>query len=175
MSQPFIAILMGSENDLNTMTHCTDTLSLFNIPHEVRVLSAHRTPELTAQYVKDAQTRGAQVFIAAAGMAAHLAGAVAAHSTRPVIGVPLAASDLNGVDSLLSTAQMPGGMPVACMCIGKAGAINAGHLAAQILAIHDPELHTAILTQRDKKRQSIMAANQKLQDALKDTQRESIE
>lgn len=164
MSSPFIAILMGSANDLDTMQTCADTLSSMNIPHEVNVLSAHRTPDLTQQYVHEATERGAAVFIAAAGLAAHLAGAVAAHTIRPVIGVPLDAGTLGGLDSLLSTVQMPGGMPVATTTIGKPGAKNAAILAAQIMAIQDPSIANTITSMREQKRQSIITSNNKLKD-----------
>ena len=164
MTTPFIAILMGSENDLSVMQSCIDTLESLNIPMEANILSAHRTPELTQQYVKKATERGAQVFIAAAGMAAHLAGAVAANTIRPVIGVPIDAGSLGGLDALLSTVQMPGGMPVATTAIGKAGAKNAALLAAQILALHNQGLAHQIQQQRQMKRQTIQEANLRIKE-----------
>ena len=117
MSEPFVAIVMGSDSDLPVMEASFDVLRSFDIPFEARITSAHRTPEVTKEYVKDAEQRGCAVFIAAAGMAAHLAGAVAGHTTRPVIGVPIKSRALNGLDSLLSIVQMPGGVPVATMAI----------------------------------------------------------
>ena len=129
----FVAILMGSDSDLPVMQSTVDVLKSFDIDYEVRITSAHRTPEDTRHYVSDADARGCAVFIAAAGMAAHLAGAVAAHTLRPVIGVPIDAGPLQGFDALLSTVQMPGGIPVAGVAIGKAGAKNAAYLAVQIL------------------------------------------
>ncbi|MGD8514316.1 MAG: 5-(carboxyamino)imidazole ribonucleotide mutase, partial [Granulosicoccaceae bacterium] len=131
----FVAVLMGSDSDLETMQGCIDVLKSLDIEFEVRVTSAHRTPAATREFVHDAEKRGCVVFIAAAGMAAHLAGTVAGLTTKPVIGVPIDAGPLQGMDALLSTAQMPGGIPVACVAIGKAGAKNAGWLAAQMLAI----------------------------------------
>ena len=131
MSEPFVAILMGSENDLPVMQAGADVLKQLGINYEIKVTSAHRTPTATQQYIGDAVERGCQVFICGAGLAAHLAGATAAHTTKPVIGVPIDAGPLQGLDSLLSTVQMPGGIPVATVAIGKAGAKNAGYLAAQ--------------------------------------------
>ena len=125
---PWVAVLMGSQSDWPTMQACTEALGGLGVEFEVRVTSAHRTPVATAQYVSDASSRGCGVFICAAGLAAHLAGAVAAHTTRPVIGVPMDGGPLNGEDALLSTVMMPGGVPVATVAIGKAGARNAGYL-----------------------------------------------
>jgi len=130
MSEPFVAVLMGSDSDLPVMQASIDTLTSLGIATEARITSAHRTPAETMAYVQDAEQRGCRVFIAAAGLAAHLAGAVAAHTLRPVIGVPLDAGSLGGQDSLLSTVQMPGGIPVATVAIGKPGAKNAAYLAA---------------------------------------------
>ena len=138
--QPFVAVLLGSDSDLPAMQLTLDVLRSFGIRTEVKITSAHRTPERTHAYVKDAEARGCVIFIAAAGLAAHLAGTVAGLTLKPVIGVPMDGSALNGMDALLSTVQMPGGVPVACVAIGKAGAKNAGYLAAQILAIQDPGL-----------------------------------
>ena len=140
MSEPFVAILMGSENDLPVMQAGADVLKQLGINYEIKVTSAHRTPTATQQYIGDAVERGCQVFICGAGLAAHLAGATAAHTTKPVIGVPIDAGPLQGLDSLLSTVQMPGGIPVATVAIGKAGAKNAGYLAAQILSLSDLSL-----------------------------------
>lgn len=138
--QIFVAVLMGSDSDLPVMQATLDVLQSFGIKTEVKITSAHRTPDRTHAYVKDADARGCKVFIAAAGLAAHLAGTVAGLTLKPVIGVPMDGGPLNGMDALLSTVQMPGGVPVGCVAIGKAGAKNAGYLAAQILAIHDSEL-----------------------------------
>ncbi len=131
---------MGSASDLEQMAEAARELERFGVAYEIRVTSAHRTPAETAACVRDCEARGVLVFIAGAGMAAHLAGAVAAHTTRPVLGVPLGGSTLGGLDALLSTAQMPKGVPVATLAIGKAGAANAGVLAVQILALSDPAL-----------------------------------
>jgi 5-(carboxyamino)imidazole ribonucleotide mutase len=136
----FVSILMGSKSDYEVMKNSADVLKKFGVKYEIVVSSAHRSPERTKQYVKDAEEKGAKVFIAAAGMAAHLAGAVAAITTKPVIGVPMDASSLQGNDALLSTVQMPGGMPVATVAIGKAGAKNSAYLAMQILAVSDKAL-----------------------------------
>ncbi len=148
MTKPFVAILMGSDSDLDTMQSTIDTLTKLGIAREVRVLSAHRTPDTTHAYVKDADARGCAVFIAAAGMAAHLAGTVAALTLKPVIGVPMEGGPLKGQDALLSTVMMPGGIPVATVAIGKAGAKNAGLLAAQILALSDKELAKRLADER---------------------------
>ena len=136
----FVSIIMGSKSDAGIMNECVEVLKKFDVPFEMIISSAHRSPERTKEYVKDAQNRGAQVFIAAAGMAAHLAGSIAALTTKPVLGVPLAGGALDGLDSLLSTVQMPSSMPVATLTIGKAGAINAAYLAMQILSLKNDEL-----------------------------------
>ncbi len=135
---PLVAILTGSPNDVPKVVKAQEALSRLGIASELRVLSAHRTPELTVDYVRDAESRGVQVFVACAGMANHLAGVVAAHTLRPVIGVPLASGPLSGFDALLSTVQMPPGIPVATVAVD--GARNAGLLAARILALHDEDL-----------------------------------
>lgn len=145
----FVAVLMGSDSDWPVMQSAVAVLRSFDVPVEAKVVSAHRTPTATAQYVHDACARGCAVFIAGAGMAAHLAGAVAAHTTRPVIGVPVEAGPLQGMDALLSTVQMPGGVPVATVAIGKAGAKNAGYLAVQILAVADPALAARVAAERE--------------------------
>ena len=136
--QPLVAILTGSPNDVPKVAKAQEALEGLGVPSELRVLSAHRTPDLTVEYVRDAEARGVQVFVACAGMANHLAGVVAAHTLRPVIGVPLASGPLGGFDALLSTVQMPPGVPVATVAVD--GARNAGLLAARILALRDPEL-----------------------------------
>lgn len=135
-----VGILMGSDSDWTVMSAAADRLRALGVAHEVTVLSAHRSPQRTAEYAAEARRRGLQVIIAGAGMAAHLAGVVAAHTTLPVIGVPLDAGTLGGLDALLATVQMPPGIPVATVAIGKAGADNAAILAAQILALADAEL-----------------------------------
>lgn len=166
MSVPFIAIVMGSDSDLPVMENCFTILRSFDIPFEARITSAHRTPEITKDYVKDAEARGCAVFIAAAGMAAHLAGAVSAATVKPVIGVPINAS-LDGLDALLSTVQMPAGIPVATVAIGKAGAKNAAYLAAQILSVAQPEIAQKLRDERQANAQAIVAKDAALQDALK--------
>jgi 5-(carboxyamino)imidazole ribonucleotide mutase len=148
MTKKFVAILMGSDSDLPVMNAAVDILKSFDVAVEVKVTSAHRTPSETQSYVKDAEARGCQAFIAGAGMAAHLAGAVAAQTTRPVIGVPIDAGPLQGFDALLSTVQMPGGIPVATVAIGKAGAKNAGYLAIQMMALSDDALQAALVEER---------------------------
>lgn len=158
--KPFVAILMGSDSDLDTMQSCIDTLDRLGIAREVNVLSAHRTPGATHAYVKDADARGAAVFIAAAGMAAHLAGTVAALTLKPVVGVPMEGGPLKGQDALLSTAMMPGGIPVATVAIGKAGAKNAAYLAAQILALSDKELAARLAAERKASAAEVLAKNE---------------
>ncbi len=137
---PQVGILMGSKSDWETMRHASETLQKFDVPHECRVLSAHRCPDDTAEYARSAESRGIEVLIAAAGGAAHLAGVVAAHSALPVLGVPMESASLKGLDSLLSTVQMPGGVPVGTLAIGKPGAINAALLAVAILGNRSPDL-----------------------------------
>ena len=153
-NQPLVAVLMGSASDAPVLEACLDVLRQFQIPYEVRVLSAHRTPEETARFVRGAQGRGIQVVVAAAGMAAHLAGVCAAHTTLPVIGVPVASGPLNGQDALLSTVMMPPGMPVATVAIN--GAANAGHLAVQILALGRPELGEKVERAREAMREKVL-------------------
>ncbi len=167
MSKVFVAVLMGSDSDLPTMQSTFDVLRQFDVPFEAKVTSAHRTPEATHAYVKDADRRGCVVFIAAAGMAAHLAGTVAGLTLNPVVGVPIDAGTLRGVDALLSTVQMPGGIPVASVAIGKAGAKNAGYLAAQILATSDPELRERLAAERRRNVETIAAKDVRLQERLK--------
>ncbi len=166
MTKPFVAILMGSDSDLPVMQLTTQVLAQFQIPFEMKVSSAHRTPERTLAYVKDAESRGCEVFICAAGMAAHLAGTVAAHTVKPVIGVPLEGS-LQGMDSLLSTVQMPAGIPVGCVAIGKAGAQNAAFLSAQILALKDAALAIRLKEQRIENANKIAQKDEALQEKLK--------
>ena len=156
MTNPKIGILMGSKSDADIMGEAARILEEFGVPHEMKVLSAHRTPQETSEYAQSAESKGIQALIAGVGYAAHLAGALAAHSTLPIIGVPLDASSLQGLDSLLSTVQMPKGIPVACMGIGKAGAINAALFAVQILARSDPDLAQKLKEYREKMRQEIL-------------------
>jgi 5-(carboxyamino)imidazole ribonucleotide mutase len=144
----FVSIIMGSKSDYEIMKECAKTLENFSVPYELIISSAHRSPERTKNYIKTAEAKGAKVFIAAAGMAAHLAGAVAATTTKPVIGVPMKGGAMDGMDAMLSTVQMPSGMPVATLALGKAGAINAAYLAMQILALDDVELATKLYEDR---------------------------
>ncbi len=162
MNTPFIAILMGSQSDLPVIGETFAVLDRLQVPYEARILSAHRTPAETHAYVKEADDRGCAVFIAAAGLAAHLAGTVAGLTTRPVIGIPLDAGPLKGMDALLSTVQMPGGIPVACVAIGKAGARNAGWLAAQILALQDDALRGRLEAARRADGEAVIASNAQL-------------
>lgn len=147
----FVSIIMGSKSDYEVMKACGETLEGFGVSYEMIVSSAHRSPERTANYIAEAEAKGAQLFIGAAGMAAHLAGVLASKTVKPIIGVPMSASALGGVDALLSTVQMPAGMPVATVAIGKAGAINAAYLAIQILALSDEVLAQKLLQDREAK------------------------
>ena len=162
----FVAVLMGSDSDLTIMQSTLDTLDTLSIRWEVKITSAHRTPEATLTYVKDADRRGCAVFIAAAGLAAHLAGTVAAHTLKPVIGVPIDAGPLNGQDSLLSTVQMPGGIPVACVAIGKAGAKNAAYLAAQIMALSNSGIASRLKADRAANAEAVLAKDRDLHARL---------
>lgn len=153
---PLVAVLMGSKSDWETMEHAVETLRRLEIPHEVRVLSAHRTPAALEDYVADVEGRGAQVFVAAAGGAAHLAGVVASKTLRPVLGVPMG-TQLGGLDSLLSTVQMPAGIPVGTLAIGRAGAVNAALLAAAILARTDAGLEERLRRYREEQAEKILA------------------
>src|SRR3989304_2756253 len=146
---PLVAVIMGSTSDWEAMRQADDMLTRFGVPHECRVLSAHRTPVETADYASSASARGLEVIIAGAGGAAHLAGVVASHTILPVIGVPMQSAALNGLDSLLSTVQMPKGVPVATVAIGASGAANAGLLAVALLATSRPELRTKLQAYRD--------------------------
>ena len=156
-AKPLVGILMGSKSDWEVMKAASETLARFDVTHECRVLSAHRTPAATIEYVSTAEARGLEVIIGAAGGAAHLAGVVAAHTTIPVLGVPIT-SALLGLDSLLSTAQMPGGIPVGTFAIGKAGATNAGLFAVSILANSRPELREKLRTFRVEQADKVKAA-----------------
>mgnify|MGYP002744804376 FL=1 len=151
----FVSIIMGSKSDYDVVSEAAKVLEKFNVPYELIISSAHRSPKRTSEYVVAAEEKGAQVFIAAAGMAAHLAGAIAANTTRPVIGIPMAGSALSGVDALYSTVQMPGGMPVGTVAIGKAGAVNAAYLALQILALNDQNLDETLKADRAAKAKQV--------------------
>lgn len=163
MSAPFVAVLMGSRSDLPVLEKTLEVLDRLGIPHEAKITSAHRTPDAMHRYVREAESRGCAVFVAAAGLAAHLAGTVAGLTLKPVIGIPLDAGPLKGMDSLLSTVQMPGGVPVATVAIGSAGARNAGYLAAQILALGDPALAARLRAERDAGAAEVAAADAALQ------------
>lgn len=165
VTNTFVAILMGSKSDLPVMEKTFDVLKGLGIPFEVKITSAHRTPAATHDYVMDAESRGCRVFICAAGLAAHLAGAVAGLTTRPVIGVPMNGA-LDGLDALLSTVQMPGGIPVATLAIGSPGAKNAGYLAAQILGVSDDAIADRVRADRQANAEAVMAADKELQDSL---------
>ena len=158
MSNPVVGILMGSKSDWEAMKQASDMLTRFGVAHESRVMSAHRTPGVVAEYASGAAARGLQVIIAGAGGAAHLAGVVAAHTILPVIGVPMQSAALNGIDSLLSTVQMPKGIPVATVAIGAPGAANAGLLAVAILATASPELRTKLQSYRAQLADEVRAA-----------------
>jgi 5-(carboxyamino)imidazole ribonucleotide mutase len=166
MSQPFVAVLMGSDSDLPVLQSTFDVLKALEIPFEAKITSAHRTPKVTHEYVTDADARGCSVFICAAGLAAHLAGAVSAATLKPVIGIPLDAGPLQGMDALLSTVMMPGGIPVATVAVGKAGAKNAAYLAAQILALSDAKVAQRIRKEREANSQGVVAKDAKLQSDL---------
>jgi phosphoribosylaminoimidazole carboxylase PurE protein len=155
--KPLVAILMGSDSDADSLKGCGEVLRLFGISYEARVLSAHRTPEDTVNYVKSAKANGVKVFICAAGGAAHLAGVVAAHTEAPVIGIPIETSALNGLDSLLSTVQMPAGTPVGTVAIGAAGARNAAFFAARILALADEKIEKALQKYKEDNRQKVLS------------------
>jgi 5-(carboxyamino)imidazole ribonucleotide mutase len=154
--QPLVGVIMGSKSDWGTLSHCAETLEKLNVPYEVRVVSAHRTPDLLFEYASSAESRGIEVIIAGAGGAAHLPGMVAAKSALPVLGVPMESSILSGVDSLLSIVQMPGGIPVGTLAIGKAGAINAALLATTILGLKNPKYREAIHLFRKHQTQAVL-------------------
>jgi phosphoribosylamine--glycine ligase len=158
-----VGIVMGSDSDLPVMQAAADFLRSMDIPYEMTVSSAHRTPDAAGDYARTAKSRGVQVIIAGAGMAAHLAGVLAAHTNIPIIGVPIDASSLNGLDALLSTVQMPPGVPVATMGIGKAGAKNAGVLTARILALNDKKIAAKLDAFKKEMAKQVEAKNKKLQ------------
>lgn len=154
---PLVGIVMGSQSDWETMRNASETLSQFDVPHVCRVISAHRSPSLATEFASTAEENGFEVLIGAAGGAAHLAGVIAAHTTLPVLGVPMRSEALNGLDSLLATVQMPGGIPVGTLAIGKAGAVNAALLAVAILANSRPELRTKLHRFREAQEAKIRA------------------
>ncbi|WP_188798184.1 5-(carboxyamino)imidazole ribonucleotide mutase [Dyella nitratireducens] len=155
-SAPRVGVVMGSRSDWETMMHAAEMLEALGVPHEVRVVSAHRTPDLLFQYAEQAVSRGIQVIIAGAGGAAHLPGMLAAKTRLPVFGVPVQSKALNGMDSLLSIAQMPAGIPVGTLAIGRAGACNAALLAASVLALHDPAIAKAVEAYRARQTQTVL-------------------
>jgi len=155
---PLVAVIMGSSSDWETMSVCVKTLDQLGIPNQAQVLSAHRTPDATAKYAREAADRGIRVMVAAAGGAAHLAGVISAYTWLPVLGVPIQSSALHGLDSLLSIAQMPGGIPVGTLAIGSAGAKNAALLAAAILALSDKKIRQNLQAFRKKQTEAVLAA-----------------
>ena len=167
MSNPLVSIVMGSDSDLEIMREAGKALESFGIEYEIDVTSAHRSPDRTAEFARQAATRGIRVIIAGAGGAAHLAGVIAAHTTLPVIGVPIPSTSLNGMDSLLSTVQMPAGIPVATVAIGKPGATNAGILAAQILGVADAGIARKLDAHKDKLAKGVDEKSQKLKNSGK--------
>ncbi|EMZ4951106.1 5-(carboxyamino)imidazole ribonucleotide mutase [Campylobacter jejuni] len=162
----FVSILMGSKSDYETMKEAAKTLESFEVKYELIISSAHRSPKRTKEYIANAEEKGAKVFIAAAGMAAHLAGAVAAYTTKPVLGVPMSGSNLASMDSLFSTVQMPSGIPVGTLAIGKAGAINAAYLAMQILAIYDVDLAQKLKEDRLEKEKKLVSDSKEVEVLL---------
>ena len=166
MSKVLVSIVMGSDSDLDIMREAAKSLDEFGIPYEIDVTSAHRSPERTAEYAKNAAGRGVRVIIAGAGGAAHLAGVIAAHTTLPVIGVPIPSTSLNGMDSLLATVQMPAGIPVATVAIGKPGATNAGLLAAQIIGLSTADIATKLEGHKQKLAKGVEEKSRKLKTTL---------
>jgi 5-(carboxyamino)imidazole ribonucleotide mutase len=165
--QPVVSIVMGSDTDLEVMREAAKTLEEFGIPYEMDVTSAHRSPARTAEFARKAGGRGIKVIIAGAGGAAHLAGVIAAESTLPVLGVPIPSSSLQGLDALLATVQMPAGIPVGTLAIGRAGATNAAVLAAQILSLADPELARKMKEHKEKLAKSVEEKSKKLKAGMK--------
>ena len=159
----FVSIIMGSKSDYEIMKNCSDTLEMFNVKYEMIISSAHRSPQRTKDYIRDAEIKGAKVFIAAAGMAAHLAGALAAGTTKPIIGVPMKGGAMDGMDAMLSTVQMPSGMPVATVALGKAGATNSAYLAMQILALSDKELAAKLQEDRIIKEKKVATDSKEIE------------
>ncbi|ECQ7085238.1 5-(carboxyamino)imidazole ribonucleotide mutase [Campylobacter jejuni] len=162
----FVSILMGSKSDYETMKEAAKTLESFGVKYELIISSAHRSPKRTKEYIANAEEKGVKVFIAAAGMAAHLAGAVAAYTTKPVLGVPMSGSNLASMDSLFSTVQMPSGIPVGTLAIGKTGAINAAYLAMQILAIYDVDLAQKLKEDRLEKEKKLVSDSKEVEVLL---------
>jgi len=172
MSKPLVSIVMGSDSDLEIMREAGKALDEFGISYEMDVTSAHRSPDRTADYARKAVGRGIQVIIAGAGGAAHLAGVIAAHTTLPVIGVPIPSTSLQGMDSLLAIVQMPAGIPVATVAIGRPGATNAGILAAQIIAVADKSIAKKLEVHKEKLARGVEEKSKKMQATIKDTFRE---
>lgn len=168
MSSPQVAMVMGSGSDLDVMMNGIKVLKGYGIEYEVRVISAHRAPDAVGEYARAAASRGIKVLIAGAGAAAHLAGALAAHSALPIIGVPLVASSLGGFDALLATVQMPGGVPVGTVGVGKAGAVNAAHLAARIIAISDEDIARKVADERASQIDKVIHMDSELQKRLEE-------
>ena len=162
----FVSIVIASKSDYEVMVECTETLEKFGVPYELIVSSAHRSPERTKNYIQEAEAKGAQVFIAAAGMAAHLAGTVAANTTKPVLGVPMDAGSLKGEDALLSTVMMSEGMPVGTLAIGSAGAVNAAYLAVEIMALQDDELKVKLQEDRISKAKKVELDSSEIEKIL---------
>jgi 5-(carboxyamino)imidazole ribonucleotide mutase len=167
VSQPTVSIVMGSDSDLEIMSEAGQALKSFGISYEIDVTSAHRSPHRTADYARQAAANGVKVIIAGAGGAAHLAGVIAAHTTLPVIGVPIPSTSLQGMDSLLATVQMPAGIPVATVAIGKPGATNAGILAAQILALADQSIAARLMAHKEKLARGVEEKSGKLKSATR--------
>lgn len=162
----FVSIVMGSKSDYEVVSEAGKILEKFGVKYELIISSAHRSPKRTAEYVAKAEQKGAKLFIAAAGMAAHLAGAIAAHTTKPVLGVPMSGTNLASMDSLFSTVQMPRGIPVATLAIGKAGAVNAAYLAVQILALNDKNLALALQKDRQAQENQLIADSKSVEVLL---------
>jgi phosphoribosylaminoimidazole carboxylase PurE protein len=168
MEKPLVGIVMGSSSDLSVMEESAEILKRFEVPYEMIVASAHRSPDRTREYARSAQKRGLEVIIAGAGGAAHLAGSIAAETVLPVIGVPIDSTPLKGIDALLATVQMPSGVPVATMAVGKTGARNAGILVIQIVSLHRPELRKKLLEYREEMARQV----EEMSKALERTQTE---
>lgn len=166
MAEPVVGIVMGSESDYETLKHAEDILINFGVPYEISVTSAHRTPRVMFEYAQQAHERGLKVIIAGAGGAAHLPGMISSLTTLPVLGVPVQTKALNGLDSLLSIVQMPGGVPTATFAIGNAGAANAALFAIQILALHDARLHAEMVAYREGRAGQALAGNEKVRARL---------
>ena len=166
MSKPCVGIVMGSDSDFPVIEKALDVLDSLSIAYEITITSAHRTPEKTEDFAKNAEQRGIEVIIACAGMAAHLAGVIASYTTLPVIGVPISSSSLNGLDALLSTVQMPGGVPVATMAIGEPGAVNAAHFAARVLGLKYPEVKEKLVESRKIMAQGVVSKAEALKGRM---------